>query len=84
MCGAGHNLRLILAALRLLCVRFAPIDAGSLPKPLGNNVGVVLVTCHPLASGEPVLVERGVGFHEGRSQLWRREPIERPEVDILA
>ena len=23
MCGAGHNLRLILAALRLLCTRFA-------------------------------------------------------------
>ena len=22
MCGAGHNLRLILAALRLLCARF--------------------------------------------------------------
>lgn len=57
----------------------------SLPEPLGNNVGVVPVTCHPLANGEPVPVERGVGFHgKCEPQLWRKNPSERPEVDILA
>lgn len=30
MCGAGHNLRLILAKLRLLCARFGPTLAALL------------------------------------------------------
>ena len=36
MCGAGHNLRLILAALRLYCARFglrlAPVLASLIPR----------------------------------------------------
>jgi len=40
MCGAGHNLRLILAALRLLCARFSPC----LACPPGKNRVVKLAS----------------------------------------
>jgi len=41
MCGAGHNLRLILAALRLLCARFAlsmqAVIAALIAAPVENR-----------------------------------------------
>lgn len=41
MCGAGHNLRLILAALRLLCARFGlsiqALIAELIAAPLQNQ-----------------------------------------------